>query len=175
MSEDVHPLKAWRLRCNYTHREMAKILNTSYASISRIEQGYQMASPELAKRIERISSGTVKVSDLRKRGHEPRVYFVQCIPNGPIKVGVVFSSMRQRMNQIQLNCPHIIKTLGTVSGGYDLELKIKTDLTPWGIHGEWFQPVLEVKNYIRRVLGKPLARPASSIWPARIQTTEKAA
>jgi len=162
-----HPLKAWRLRCNCSHRELAKILGTSAGSVSRIEQGYQLAGPELAKRIETISSGAVKVSDLRQRGHEARVYFVQCVPDGPIKVGVVFSNMRQRMNQIQLNCPHIIKTLGTVSGGYELELKVKHDLTPWSIHGEWFRPTPQVKAYIRKLLGKPIVRPATSIWPAK--------
>lgn len=161
-----HPLKSWRLRCRYSHRELAKIIGTSYASLCRIEQGYQLAGPELAKRIEKISSGAVKASDLR-RPHESRVYFVQCVPDGPIKVGVVFSSMRQRMNQIQLNCPHIIKHLGTVPGGYELELKVKTDLTPWSIHGEWFRPAAQVKAYIRKLVGKPLVRPATSIWPPR--------
>jgi DNA-binding XRE family transcriptional regulator len=162
-----HPLKAWRLRCNYTHRELARIIGTSYASIARIEQGYQMASPELARKIERLSSGAVRVDDVRKRGHEPRVYFVQCVPDGPIKVGVVFSSMRQRMNQIQLNCPYIIKPLGTVAGAYDLETQIKHDLADWSIHGEWFRPVPEVKSYIRKILGKPITRPATAIWPGK--------
>lgn len=162
-----HPLKAWRQRCRYSTRQMAKILNTSSATIARMEQGYQMPGQDLAKRIENISSGAVKVSDLRQRGHEPRVYFIQCVPDGPIKVGVVFSHMRQRMNQIQLNCPYIVKTLGTVAGGYDLELKVKHDLEPWGIHGEWFRPVPQVKAYIRKLLGKPVQRPATSIWPAK--------
>lgn len=31
-----HPLKAWRLRCNYTHREMAKVLNISAGSVARM-------------------------------------------------------------------------------------------------------------------------------------------
>lgn len=161
---EIHPLTAWRKRCRYSHRELAKILNTSPASISRIEQGYQLAGEELAKRIETISSGAVKVSDLR-RAHQSRVYFVQCVPDGPIKVGVVFSSMRQRMNQIQLNCPHIIKTLGTIAGGYELELQIKHDLTPWSVHGEWFRPTPEVKGYIRKLLGPKERRPAPAIWP----------
>src|SRR5437868_7536289 len=159
-----HPLKAWRKRCQYSHRKIGKILNMSGSSVARIEQGYQMASPELAKRIERISSGAVKVSDLRKRGHEPRVYVVQCVPNGPIKVGVVFSSMRQRMNQIQLNCPYIIKTLGTVPGGYELELQVKHDLAPWGIHGEWFRPTAEVKSYTRKLLRGPV-EDAATVQP----------
>ena len=169
-----HPLKAWRLRCNYTHRELARIIGTSYASIARIEQGYQMASLELARKIERLSSGAVRVDDVRKRGHEPRVYFVQCVPDGPIKVGVVFSSMRQRMNQIQLNCPYIIKMLGTVSGGYDVELKVKQDLTAWSLHGEWFRPAPEVKAYIRKTLGAEIVKP-SRIQVLRIKTEDQAA
>lgn len=162
-----HPLKAWRERCDYTHREMAKVLGTSPASVARIEQGYQKAGPELARRIEKISSGAVKATDLRKRGHGPRVYFVQCVPDGPIKVGVVFANMRQRMNAIQLNCPHIIKTLGTVAGGYELELEVKHDLTPWSLHGEWFSPTPQVKAYIRKLLGPEIKRPAPSIWPGK--------
>lgn len=167
MSEPIHPLKAWRERCNYTTRKMAEILGTSPGTVCRIEQGYQVTTLDLARRIEKLSSGAVKAAVLRKRVHQARVYFVQCVPNGPIKVGIVFSNMRQRMNQIQLNCPHIIKTLGTVAGTYELETQIKHDLAEWSIHGEWFEPVPEVKAYIRKVLGKPITRPAEAIWPGR--------
>ena len=51
---DLHPFKEYRQKRNLTQVDLANILNTSHASVSRIEAGKQEVTLELAERSEEL-------------------------------------------------------------------------------------------------------------------------
>ena len=66
-----HPLKKYRAGKNFTLEEMAKILEVSIASVSRIERGIQGVTPELAAHIEKITNGQITRMELLYPEKEP--------------------------------------------------------------------------------------------------------
>lgn len=150
----THPLRKWREAHGETLRAFARRSGVSYGSISRIENDHQQASEEAARKISGATGGAISIKQIRTRQHEPRVYFVEAGENGPIKVGVVYADMRQRMNEIQICCPQPIRILGTTPGGYGLEAAIKHELRAYRIHGEWFERHPFVEQFIGQLFHK---------------------
>lgn len=61
----AHPLKTFRAKNDLTLGDMAERIGSSAATLSKIETGKQLASPELAVAIESYSNGEVKRHQLR--------------------------------------------------------------------------------------------------------------
>ena len=61
----IHPLRAFRLQTDLSLQAVAKALNVSVATISRIETGNRRCTAEMALRIERITQGIVHRAMLR--------------------------------------------------------------------------------------------------------------
>jgi len=76
------------------------------------------------------------------------VYFLQCRPGEPIKIGMSGNVLRrmdalQTMNPVRLNCLGIIKR-----GGNKLEKELHEQFSDARLHGEWFSAVPELLNFI---------------------------
>jgi transcriptional regulator with XRE-family HTH domain len=156
-------------------RALARIAGVSSGSICRIEHGYQYASDQLAAKISQATDGAVTVEALQIRAAGPRVYFLQCLPAGPIKIGVVFADLRQRITEIQVNCPFPLKLLGTVPGDKTEELRIQRLLAEWNKRGEWFEPHPRCLSIIAKIIGgRSSAEGGSMIIALTIEPTLRA-
>lgn len=54
LTMDLHPFKEYRQKNNLTQADLGNILNTSHASVSRIEAGKQEVTLELAMKCEEL-------------------------------------------------------------------------------------------------------------------------
>lgn len=71
------------------------------------------------------------------------LYFVQCGEDGPIKIGVSREPWR-RLQLLQNGCPYVLRMLGAVIGGVNLEPLLHQQFADYHIRGEWFEPVPEL-------------------------------
>lgn len=78
------------------------------------------------------------------------IYFIQEGDNGPIKIGKAVS-VERRLKGLQTAHHKELSILQVIPGGAERESKIKKDLIKFKIKGEWFQPMPEVFEYMRRV------------------------
>lgn len=84
-----------------------------------------------------------------------RVYFIQCGENGPIKIGVAVNVQR-RMSALQGGNPIPLTLIGSVVAVRGTEAAFHQTLRAYRIRGEWFRPVLEVRDMIARALNGEL-------------------
>jgi hypothetical protein len=78
------------------------------------------------------------------------IYFIQEGDNGPIKIGKAVS-VERRLDGMQTAHHKELTILQVIPGGTTRESQIKKDLIKFKIRGEWFQPMPEVFEYMRRV------------------------
>jgi hypothetical protein len=150
----MHPLRAWREANKLDMRAFGKQVGISGASICRIEAGYQWTSNSIAQRISSATDGAVSIKCLQNYRYESRIYFVQCEPCGPIKIGVVFSNLRQGMTEIQINCPYQLRLLGTTPGDKIEETRLKKLFARWNMRAEWFEPHPDCLAIINGLIGQ---------------------
>lgn len=81
------------------------------------------------------------------RKTERRVYFIQAGEDGPIKVGSA-AKPHSRLKELQTSSPYKLRLLGSVPGGYVEERRLHRLFGYFRLHGEWFEPIQEIKDYI---------------------------
>jgi len=78
------------------------------------------------------------------------VYFAQSIvPNSPIKIGTA-TDLWTRLVNIQMVSPFELKILGIIKGSSKLEKVLHRYFSNFRLHGEWFQEVPVIKEFIQR-------------------------
>jgi len=81
----------------------------------------------------------------------PKVYFIQSINGGLIKIGYS-SHINRRLREIQRTSPVKLRVLATISGRADIETEIHHKFRDERKHGEWFNPSQELLQYIINIL-----------------------
>lgn len=74
------------------------------------------------------------------------VYFIRAGARGPIKIGLAVD-VGQRMRSLQTASPTLLELIGAIPGGLKLEKAIHRRLAEFRLHGEWFKPTLEVRQW----------------------------
>lgn len=82
---------------------------------------------------------------------EQRVYFIQGVEGGPIKIGVSFDP-DDRLSGLQTASPVRLRIIGLVAGGPSVERKFHERLAEHRLHGEWFSDAPEVLAAIAEAL-----------------------
>lgn len=76
-----------------------------------------------------------------------RIYFVQGISGGPIKIG--WSKwVHQRLQDMQIGSPVPLKILATIPGSQPEERRVHKRFKGIRIRGEWFDPSPELLEFI---------------------------
>lgn len=87
------------------------------------------------------------------------VYFVQAMPDGPVKIGWSRDNPDRRLKEIRMMSPLRIKPLGILRGWSPRrEREIHLMFAPHRLHGEWFAPGQDLLDYVVKTV-KP--------WPKR--------
>lgn len=80
-----------------------------------------------------------------------KIYFMQIVPDGAIKIG--FSTHpRRRLKQIRATNPDPVRLLGTVPGTVYHEKALHVRLKAHRVNGEWFRPSPLVQRFVGRCL-----------------------
>lgn len=95
------------------------------------------------------ASSPVCSTDRVPRG--PRVYFVQALDGGPIKIGTS-NDVNKRVASLQTGSPMPLRLVGSLPGGRALEKEIHARLCAHRLRGEWFAESPEVIAAIKEVL-----------------------
>ncbi len=79
------------------------------------------------------------------------VYFIQAIPDGPIKIGWCGASLKLRMATLRTTSPVPLDFLGVIrcytrQMEYDYHVRFGAAR----LHGEWFEPTAELLDYIAK-------------------------
>lgn len=95
-----------------------------------------------------VRSGT-GVSDkyFRRHRRDGYTYFIQCEHGGPIKIGSTLDDPLKRLKAIQANCPYRLVLLGILTGIHQ-EANAHKQWADARLHGEWFEPTDDLKEFI---------------------------
>jgi len=77
------------------------------------------------------------------------VYFVQSRLGGPIKIGLA-TELKQRLKQLQSGSPIPLQIVGALQGDEEVEAAIHERFRKLQLHGEWFEPSVELVEFIRQ-------------------------
>ena len=85
------------------------------------------------------------------------VYFIQAGENGPVKIG--FSAKPSlRFNKVAADNPEVIRVLGIMDGGKDVEREIHDRFAAHRQRGEWFAPDAGIVAFAS-TLARPSPKP----------------
>jgi len=76
------------------------------------------------------------------------IYFLQCAPSGPIKIGFTSGYVGTRVRALQTATPHELVFLGSHAGGREIETELHHQFADYCCRGEWFHPVKPIFDYI---------------------------
>ena len=76
------------------------------------------------------------------------IYFIQQGTSGPIKIGYTENNVNERIKSLQTGNPTPLKLIGYIPGTVEDEKAIHKMFENFNIQNEWFQPVIQVINYI---------------------------
>lgn len=82
------------------------------------------------------------------------IYFIQAGKDGPIKVGCTGNNLALRLAHLQLSSPEKLVVLGCIDGDVEHERKIHNELEKFKRSGEWYNPNIEVFEYVFDVIKK---------------------
>lgn len=85
------------------------------------------------------------------QGQKRKVYFVQSVNGGPIKIGCALDPA-SRLETLQTSYPEPLKLLAVTDGGFELERKLHEKFSDHRVHGEWFLPAPELVEYIQSLI-----------------------
>jgi len=91
------------------------------------------------------------------------VYFLQVVPNGPIKIGSTTGDIEDRIVALQTGCPWKIKPLGFIEGEARHEFWLHRRFEKHRLEGEWFEPVDELLAAIAEILRQNFSWPEPEI------------
>lgn len=77
------------------------------------------------------------------------IYFIQAGEDGPIKIGCS-DHLQSRMRNLQSYHYQELNLLGTMPGNVDTERKLHLRFAADRVRGEWFQPIPEIFDFVRR-------------------------
>ena len=80
---------------------------------------------------------TADVEDVPRNWRSKRVYFIQPIGGGPIKIGCA-ANVERRLAHLQAFSPAPLRILGSLPGGVALERELHVRFSEHRLHGEWF-------------------------------------
>lgn len=125
-------------------------------------------SPEVIKIASLLEKAIVKSADDAARQAEeelePRVYLIQGIDGGPIKIGVA-KHPAKRCAELQRTSPIELRVLVTFDGGIRIEHTLHDRFTEWRLHGEWFdEDCPELAALVAALV--PFLDPKSNATPA---------
>lgn len=77
-----------------------------------------------------------------------RVYFVECGPGGPVKIGFTANPVRDRLHALQVACPFPLRLLLAVDAPQRIESWCHHRFSDSHIHGEWHHPTPDLLAFI---------------------------
>lgn len=80
------------------------------------------------------------------KAHQPLVYFAESKVTGLIKIGTT-KKIAQRME-----CLGKVRLLAAMPGDYSVEKKLHLLLKKHNVHGEWFEPSIEVVDAVKAAI-----------------------
>lgn len=127
-------------------RELAPLIEVpdELLNVWRRASGLAVGLPtaSLIAHARRIHEGASQAIDTRY------VYFIQSTHGGLIKIGVA-EDIDVRLAAMQRMCPVPLRVLGQVpDGGQEHEQRLHAHFAAARRHGEWFEPVPELTDYI---------------------------
>jgi hypothetical protein len=119
---------------------------------SAIRNGFRLAGIETGKVIAFRPRAAAQPRVRRLR--ETVVYFVQAVPDGPIKIGSS-REIAERMATLRTCSPLPLELLATQEcrgyRGRRTERELHRRFAAHRLHGEWFRPHEEILDYIRSI------------------------
>lgn len=86
------------------------------------------------------------------------IYYLQCSPDGPIKIGYTDGSINGRIRQLQATSPHVLVALGAHEGSKEDERCLHGKFAKFRVRAEWFQPSDVILSHIAAINGgNPMA------------------
>lgn len=77
------------------------------------------------------------------------VYFIQALPDGPVKIGYTSSSAKKRLAYLQTGCPFDLQLMGIIDAHPYKERDIHKAFNKYRLRGEWFKPEHEILEFIQ--------------------------
>lgn len=91
-------------------------------------------------------------------GDEPTtIYFVQQMPNGPVKIGMT-DNLGIRLESLRQQSPVPVRLLGYITAPRRTEKEMHADFADYRLNGEWFRPDPHLLGCIGDLLSRRLAR-----------------
>ncbi len=90
------------------------------------------------------------------------IYFIRGKESGNIKIGFSTSPDKRKSN-LQTAHYEELEFIGIMNGTLDDEAKIKVMFLEFNIRGEWYRPVQEVMDYVKKNANKPKVNIVSSL------------
>jgi hypothetical protein len=91
---------------------------------------------------------TIETDQDRFRSVEEWTYFIQSEDGGPIKIGFTTKEPEHRLCQLQTGSPTKLRIVGLLP--VDREKELHKKFASHHSHGEWFNPVKQVIDFIKR-------------------------
>jgi hypothetical protein len=89
------------------------------------------------------------------------IYFIQVLPNGPIKIGYTAASTAiGRFNQLQQASPYKLALSGLLHGYEKEERKLHRLFSKYKLRGEWFESAPELVNAANTLIGNWEIKPS---------------
>lgn len=82
-----------------------------------------------------------------------RVYFIQAVTGGPIKIGVAVN-VRERLKKLQMGNPSLLCVLATMPGAREDELYLHAEFACSRVRGEWFEPTARLLRLVESCVGR---------------------
>lgn len=79
------------------------------------------------------------------------IYFIQAENGGPIKIGHAKDRLEQRLAELQIGNPYILKVLGTIEGDRKVEYALHKKFRHVCYRNEWFDDCEEIREFIRKI------------------------
>lgn len=76
------------------------------------------------------------------------IYFIQCGPDGPIKIGWTDGSIVGRTRSLQMASPHVLVIVGAYEGDRNDEASLHRMFSQYRVRGEWFHPNQKIVDHI---------------------------
>ena len=76
------------------------------------------------------------------------IYFIEAIGSECVKIGVS-DTVEKRLTDLQCGCPHELKLLGTIHGGFGIEKILHRYLKRMRVRGEWFEKTDLISSIIK--------------------------
>jgi len=77
------------------------------------------------------------------------IYFIKVGKKGPIKIGYTNTNPKHRIEAMKTGSPYPLKIIGVLDGGKNREKFLHEQFKDLRMNGEWFQPGIILKDFIK--------------------------